>query len=46
MSHDAYTEQYLDVLDSCGLRLFTQEGAVEEICAPLMEELTRLSAGQ
>ena len=46
MSHDAYTEQYLDVLDSCGLRLFTQEGAVEEICAPLMEELTRLSTGQ
>ena len=40
---DPYTEQYLTVLPECGLRLFTEEGAVEEICAPLLEELDRLA---
>ena len=40
---DPYTGRYMDVLAQCGLRSFAEEGAVEEICAPLMEELTRLS---
>ncbi len=40
---DPYTEQYMDVLSRCGLRLFTEEGAVEEICAPPLEELDRLA---
>ena len=41
---DVYSDQYMDVLPRCGLRLFTEEGAVEDICAPLIRELDRLDA--
>ena len=42
---DAYRDGYMTVLPACGLRLFTEEGAVEDICAPLIQELARLDAG-
>ena len=45
MDHDASAEGYMTVLPACGLRLFTQEGAVADVCAPLIEALTRLDAG-
>lgn len=45
MSHDANTEGYMAVLPACGLRLFTEQGAVDDVCRPLLEELTRLNAG-
>ncbi len=45
LNADAYTDGYMTVLPKCGLRLFTEENAVAEICAPLMEELTRLTGG-
>ena len=41
---DVFSDQYMDVLPRCGLRLFTEEGAVEDICAPLIRELDRLDA--
>jgi len=42
LSQGAYEDGYLTVLENAGLRLFTEEGAVEEICRPVIEELTRL----
>lgn len=45
LNADAYTGRYMTVLPACGLRLFTEEGAVEQICSPLLQELGRLSAG-
>lgn len=35
---------YMTVLPQCGLRLFTEEGAVEEICRPLLDEMARMDA--
>ena len=45
MDADVYAESYQTVLPACGLRLFTEPGAVEDICRPLLAELERLSAG-
>ena len=45
MGRDAYTEGYMSVLEQCGLRLFTEPGAVGSICRPLLMELNRLQAG-
>lgn len=45
MDADVCRDGYMTVLPACGLRLFTEEGAVAEICRPLLEEMTRLSAG-
>lgn len=42
---DTSTDGYMTVLPECGLRVFTEENAVAEICAPLLEELTRLTGG-
>ena len=44
MDASAYDDGYMTVLPACGLRLFTEEGAVREICEPLLEELDRLDA--
>ncbi len=44
MDADAYKAGYSTVLTDCGLRLFTEPGAVEDICRPLLEELYRLDA--
>lgn len=46
LTRDAAAEGYMTVLPQCGLRLFTEEGAVEDVCRPLLEELTRLDAGE
>lgn len=46
LNADTYTDRYMTVLPACGLRVFTQENAVAEICAPLMEELTRLDGSR
>ena len=43
---DTCSVSYMTALPLCGLRLFTEPGAVEQICRPLMEELTRLDAGE
>lgn len=40
---DACSEGYMTVLPQCGLRLFTEPGAVEDICRPLLAELARLA---
>lgn len=45
MDHSAYEEGYMTVLPACGMRLFTEPGAVEQICRPLIDELPRLIAG-
>ena len=45
MDADARSEGYMTVLPACGLRLFTEPGAVEDICRPLLGELERLDAG-
>ena len=45
LNTDVYTDGYMTVLPECGLRVFTEDNAVAEICAPLMEELTRLAGG-
>ena len=39
LAHDAGREGYLDVLADCGLRLFTEPGAVEAVCRPLLAVL-------
>ncbi len=35
----AYEDGYMTVLPSCGMRLFTEPGAVEDICGPLLSHL-------
>lgn len=40
----SYEDGYMTVLPACGLRLFTEEGAVEEVLEPLMDEMLRLDA--
>ncbi len=42
LARGAYEEGYFTVLENAGLRLFTEPGAVENICQPLLEELSRL----
>ena len=44
LSKSPYNDKYMTVLQECGLRPFTEEGAVEEICAPLIDELVKLLA--
>lgn len=44
LDHGAYDQGYMTVLPECGLRLFTEEGAVAEVLAPLMDEMDRLDA--
>ncbi len=39
---DVCREGYMTVLPACGLRTFTEPGAVAEVCQPLLEELKRL----
>lgn len=42
LGQSAYDAGYMEVLESTGLRLFTEENAVEDICRPALEELERL----
>ena len=42
LGQGAYEEGYFSVLENAGLRLFTEKGAVEEICRPALEKLARL----
>jgi hypothetical protein len=46
VSHGAYNEGYLAVLSDCGLRLFTEPGAVDDICSPVLKRLRALSSTQ
>lgn len=45
LGQGAYEDGYFSVLENAGLRLFTEEGAVEEICRPALDELARLDKG-
>ncbi len=44
MAADKYNGGYVEILEQCALTPFTAPGAVEEICAPFLEELARLAA--
>lgn len=39
LGQSAYDDGYMQVLQNAGLRLFTEENAVEDICTPLLEYL-------
>lgn len=45
LGQSAYDDGYMQVLKNAGLRLFTEEGAVAEICEPVLQELKRLDRG-
>ena len=42
LRHGSYNMSYSQVLEECGLRLFTEEGAVEAVCRPVLDELYAL----
>ena len=42
LSHGSYADDYGEVLEECGLRLFSEEGAVEEVCRPVLDALEAL----
>lgn len=42
LGQGAYEDGYLTVLENAGLRLFTEDGAAEDICRPLLQELEQL----
>lgn len=42
LGQGAYWDGYLTVLQNAGLRLFTEPGAVEDICGPVLKELEYL----
>lgn len=42
VAQGAYEDGYLTVLKNAGLRLFTEENAVKEICGPILTELSSL----
>lgn len=42
LGQGAYGDGYLTVLENAGLRLFTEEGAAEDICRPLLQTLEQL----
>lgn len=42
LGQSAYEDGYMQVLTNAGLRLFTEEDAVETICQPVLQELERL----
>ena len=44
LRHGSYEQGYTQVLEECGLRLFTEEGAVEEVCRPVLAELYALDS--
>ena len=44
MAADKYHSGYVETLEQCGLTPFTRPGAVEEICAPFLDELARMAA--
>lgn len=46
VSRGAYNQGYLAVLSECGLRLFTEPGAVDDICSPVLARLRSLSSAQ
>ncbi len=39
LDHDAFTESYAEVLHDCGLLVFTEENAVQQICSSLLAVL-------
>lgn len=39
LGQSAYDDGYMQVLENAGLRLFTEDGAVEDICRPVLDEL-------
>lgn len=45
VAQGAYEDGYLTVLSNAGLRLFTEEGAVEAICRPATDRMKELEAG-
>lgn len=45
MNADVYDRGYMTVMPACGLRVFSEAGAVEDICRPFLEALDRLHAG-
>ena len=44
LGQGAYEEGYFTVLENAGLRLFTEPGAVEDICKPALEKLAELDS--
>ncbi len=42
LGQGAYDAGYMEVLENAGLRLFTEDGAVDEICAPVLKKLRDL----
>lgn len=42
LGRGAYGDGYMDVLTDCGMRLFTEPGAVEDICQPVLDYMERL----
>lgn len=45
LGHDAYEQGYREVLTDCGLRLFTEPDAAENVCRPVLDRLERLDKG-
>ena len=42
LERGAYDDGYMTVLEACGMRLFTEPGAVEDICQPVIGEMEKL----
>lgn len=42
LGQSAYDDGYMQVLENAGLRLFTEDGAVEDICRPVLDEMKLL----
>lgn len=42
LGQSAYDDGYMQVLENAGLRKFTEEGAVEDICRPVLDELEQV----
>lgn len=46
LDRGAYGDGYLTVLADCGMRLFTEAGAVEAVCQPVVDYLTELESAR
>ena len=42
LDRGSYREGYMQVLPEVGLRLFTEDGAAEAVCRPVLERLATL----
>ena len=46
LEQGAYEKGYFEVLSDCGLRLFTEDGMVMDVCRPVIDYLEALEASQ